>query len=171
MGLPQLCTADNCMRSERKKQNISTTKSGTNNWFNWCGAWMRLINTIESVAKHVKQSVKKSDRLVKCYKLFSIHVRPISVRVEKKREEIQSNIRTFWKAFELQRENLLKNLTRPTHKWYTHNILWPMCLQYNLFLFLNALHDTLGCYAAGFFSSLEKKIFGFYVWNSLSTAI
>lgn len=158
MGLPQLCTADKCMRNEReKKKNISTTKSGTNNWFNWCGAWMRLINTIESVAKHVKQSVKKSDRLVKCYKLFSIHVRPISVRVKKK-EEIQSNIRTFWKAFELQRENLLKNLTRPTHKWYTHNILWPMCLQYNLFLFLNALHDTLGCYAAGFFfSSLEKN--------------
>lgn len=76
--------------------------------------------------------------------------------MNKKKTEIQSNIRTFWKAFELQRENLLKNLTRPTHKWYTHNILWPMCLQY-YFVFLNALHDTLGCYATGFFSSLEKK--------------
>lgn len=56
---------------------------------------MRLINTIESVAKHVKQSVEKSDRLVKCHKLFSIHVRPISVRDEQKKTEIQSNIRTF----------------------------------------------------------------------------
>lgn len=117
MGLPQLCTADNCMRSERKKQNISTTKSGTNNWFNWCGAWMRLINTIESVAKHVKQSVEKSDRLVKCNKLFSIHVRPISVRDEQHKKQRYSQIyepfekllncseKIYWKTWHVRHTN------------------------------------------------------------------
>lgn len=122
MGLPQLCTADKCMRNERKKKkNISTTKSGTNNWFNWCGAWMRLINTIESVAKHVKQSVKKSDRLVKCYKLFSIHVRPVSVRVEKKRRDTvkyTNLLKSFWIAARKSIEKLDTSDTQMIHAQY-----------------------------------------------------
>lgn len=104
-----------------KKKHISTTKSGTNNWFNWCGAWMRLINTIESVAKHVKQSVKKSDRLVKCYKLFSIHVRPISVRVEKKRRDTvkyTNLLKSFWIAARKSIEKLDTSDTQMIHAQY-----------------------------------------------------